>query len=281
MEPLSHTKRYVYLSVLIFLFVVLVPITLLYSSGYRIGDGFALVKTGGIYVGLDTSGATLLLDGKAKKGVGILKKGFFVQDLVPRVYHVVVKKEGYRTWQKIIEVKPKLVSEMSAFVLPDTIPYETLSTSSPEYANIAQLFATSTESSLLSSEYASLFLATPGEKTFTEAKRKGGVVLWREGGSIFARWVDSNSSAPSYFCENGVCDKKIMVGDDSVQFFDFHPLSNELLLFVKGDVVIMTEIDPRVPRNAQTLYDAPQVLIRTLGGSIFVKDGKTIRKFRL
>ncbi|NQV92932.1 hypothetical protein HQ403_00355, partial [Candidatus Kaiserbacteria bacterium] len=88
MEPLSQRKRISYLILLIVAFVVLVPVTLLYSSGYRLGDGFSLVKTGGIYVGLSESKAELYLDGKLVKEAGILKNGFFIQDLTPRVYYV-------------------------------------------------------------------------------------------------------------------------------------------------------------------------------------------------
>ncbi|HEC33041.1 MAG TPA: hypothetical protein ENI63_02150 [Candidatus Kaiserbacteria bacterium] len=287
MEPLSRKTRIFYLTILIIIFVILVPITLLYSSGYRLGDGFKLVKTGGIYVGLNESNAELFLDGKLVKKVGILKDGFFVQDLTPRVYYVVVKKDGYRKWEKILEVLPKRVSETSAFILPNNIPYTEIIPSSTAYTEALKLFSTSTETQLIKSEYPEI-LATSTNigKKIEDVKRKGNIVLWREGNSIYARWVNDNGNAPSYFCrENGVCDKEILINKKPVQFFDFHPKSNELLLFVINDVVVMTEIDPRIPRNIQTLFEAKGVKIRTQGDYIFIKEptkaGIKIFKYKL
>ena len=272
MEPLSQKKRHIYLSVLTLTFIFLVPITLLYSSGYRLGEGFKLVKTGGIYVGLSESEAKLYLDGKLSKKVGILKNGFFVQDLTPRVYHVVVKKEGYRSWEKVLEVLPQRVSETSAFVLPNTIPYVEILTTSVAYTDALELFATSTATQISPREYPEALATTTRIGQVEDVKRKGGVVLWREGESIYARWVNTNSNAPSYFCDNGVCNREIVLNKKPVQYFDFHPQSNELLLFIIDDVVVMTEIDPRIPRNKQTLFEALGVEIRTQGDSILIKE---------
>lgn len=271
MEPLSRRKRTLYLFLLILVFIVLVPATLLYSSGYRLGEGFKLVKTGGVYIGLSESDAKLFLDGKLTKNVGILKEGFFVQDLTPRVYHIVVEKEGYRTWEKVLEVLPQRVSETSAFILPDSIPYIEVLPSSDEYEGILKLFATSTITHILPEEYPEV-LATSTRRTIEDVKRKGDVVVWRENESIYARWVNDNSNAPSYFCFEGVCDREIILNKRPIQYFDFHPQSNELLLFVVDDVVVMTEIDPRIPRNEQTLFEANNVEIRTQGDSILVKE---------
>lgn len=272
MEPLSRKKRISYLVLLIVIFIVLVPITLLYSSGYRLGEGFKLVKTGGVYIGLNESKANLFLDGKLTKDVGILKDGFFVQDLTPRVYHVVVKKEGYRSWEKVLEVLPQHVSETSAFILPNSIPYTEILSSSSAYTDALKIFATTTVTQIMPSEYPKIIATSTRTQKIENMKRKGDIVLWEEGGSIHARWVNTNSNAPSYFCNNNVCDREIIINKRPVQFFDFHPLSNELLLFVIDNVVIMTEIDPRIPRNEQTLFEAEGVEIRTLGDSILVKE---------
>ncbi|MEX0652078.1 MAG: hypothetical protein WD153_01280 [Candidatus Paceibacterota bacterium] len=254
-------------------FVVLVPITLLYSSGYRLGDGLKLVKTGGIYIGLEESKADLYLDGKLSKGVGILKNGFFVQNLTPRVYYVVVKKEGYRSWEKIIEVLPQRVSESSAFIMPNVIPYAELVPTTSSYVTAVGLFATSTRTMVSPADYPEILATSTGGGKIEDVKRKGDVVLWREGESVYARWVNKESNAPSYFCdEMNACNREIIINKKPVRSFDFHPLSNELLLLVIDDVVVMTEIDPRVPRNEQSLFKAEGVMVRTGGNSIFIKE---------
>ena len=182
MEPLSRRTRHIYLALLVFVFVVLVPITVLYSSGYRIGENFAVVKTGGVYIGLQESDARLLLDGKFVRKVGILKNGFFVQDLTPRVYHVIVEKEGYRTWQKILEVSPQRVVETSAFILPNNIPYTEISTSSAAYSEAKELFATSTATIVFPDRYPTFLATSTKNKLIEDVKRKGNIVLWREVG---------------------------------------------------------------------------------------------------
>ncbi|MFC1729772.1 hypothetical protein ACFL6I_05495 [candidate division KSB1 bacterium] len=188
------------------------------------------------------------------------------------MYHVVVKKEGYRSWEKVLEVLPQRVSETSAFVLPDNIPYTEILTPSTSYTDALEIFATSSVTQILPEEYREVLATSTRVGKIEEVKRKGDVVLWKEGGSIYARWVNTNSNAPSYFCNNGICDREIVLNKKQVEYFDFHPQSNELLLLVINDVVVMTEIDPRIPRNEQTLFKAEGVEIRTLGDSILVKE---------
>ncbi|MCW9054591.1 MAG: hypothetical protein OQJ98_01250 [Candidatus Pacebacteria bacterium] len=271
MQPLPRKTRRIYLALLVLVFVVLVPATVLYSTGYRLGEGFSLVKTGGIYIGVGESGAELLLDGRVRKKVGILKNGFFVQDLTPRVYYVRVEKEGYRPWEKILEVNPQRVSEAAAFILPEHIPYVEVLPSDSKYEDLLDLFATSTATTLQTDEYPDE-LATSTHGVVREVKRKGDVVLWQEEDGVYARWVNSVGRAPSYFCEERVCNKVIHVKDQTVDFFDFHPQSNELLITVSDGVAYMTEIDPRIPRNTQTLFDATGMMVRTKGASIYFKE---------
>ncbi len=271
MEPLSRKTRVFYLTLLVLIFIILVPITLLYSSGYRLGEGFKLVKTGGVYIGINEQNAKLYIDGKLSKKAGILKDGFFVQDLTPRVYHVVIKKEKYRSWEKILEVLPQRVSETSAFILPNQIPYIELLPEEDSYIDAEKLFATTSITTLLPKEYPNLLATSTRILKVEDVKRKGGVVIWKEDESIYASWVNDNSNAPSYFCIDVRCDKEILVSSGDVQYFDFHPQSNELLLFIVNDVVIMTEIDPRIPRNKQTLFEAEDVEVRTSGNNILIR----------
>ena len=286
MEPLSRRLRNIYLITLVFIFVILVPLTLLYSSGYRLGDNFTLVKTGGIYIGLNEPDTELFLNGKFVKEVGILKNGFFVQDLTPRVYHILVKKDGHRIWEKILEVKPQRVVEASAFILPNDIPLAEILLSDTSYEEVLELFATSTITQILPEEYPDVLSTTTRVRMVEDVKRKGDIVLWREGESIYARWVrDNNNNAPSYFCDNEGCNREIILNKNTVQYFDFHPQSNELVVIVINDVAVMTEIDPRIPRNEQTLFEARGVEVRISRNSIFfkepTKDGVKIFEFEL
>lgn len=284
MEPLSTSARRGYFVILVLLFVVLVPATILYSAGYRFGEGFSIVRTGGIYVGLGESGARLIVDGKPARGVGILKNGFFIQDLTPRVYHVVVEKEGFNRWEKVLVVSPQRVAEASAFILPKEIPFVPIAqflegtgnrTANPNYTELAALFATTTTQTSVGRVALPDFLAT-STQTAADVKRKGDVVLWREGETVYARWASDSRNAPSYFCEEGRCDKEIPVNRQPVDFFDFYSGSNELLVLVGDRGVVVTEIDPRIPRNEHVLYENRSGLVRVVNDSVFIKDGERI-----
>ena len=288
MKPLSKGVRRTYLAFLILLFIVLVPVTVLYSAGYRLGEHFTIVKTGGIYIGINEPGARLFLNGKFVKGASILKNGFFLQDLTPRVYHVAVEKDGFLKWEKVLEVKPQHVVEASAFILPEEIPLEEIAPvvagrndgiQNQEYATLRAFFATSTTDTSISLREAITFAADAEGRHMTDIKKKGDIIVWREGDGVFARWVSDERNAPSYFCEELMCDKEIRLNRNLVVFFDFYPDSNELLVMATADGIEVTEIDPRIPRNTKPLYLSKEAYVRVLGGAIFITAGE--RLFRV
>ncbi|MBI2048930.1 MAG: hypothetical protein HYT29_00610 [Parcubacteria group bacterium] len=280
MKPLSKNVRRTYLVLLILLFVVLVPVTVLYSAGYRVGEHFTIVKTGGIYIGLNEPGARLFLNGKFIKRASILKNGFFLQDLTPRVYHVAVEKDGFLKWEKVLEVKPQHVVEASAFILPQEVPLEDIlpvsaerngSVGNQEYVSIQALFATSTTATSISLyDIPGIFATSTQGRRITDIKKKGDIVLWREGDGVFARWVSDRGNAPSYFCEGLRCDKEIRINKTSIDFFDFYPNSNELVVIKTPEGIHVTEIDPRIPRNIKPLYLGKDARVRVLGDAIFI-----------
>lgn len=291
MKPLSKSIRRTYLTLLILLFIILVPVTILYSTGYRLGEHFTVVKTGGIYIGLNEPGARLFLNGKFVQGASILKNGFFVQDLTPRVYHVIIEKEGYRKWEKVLEVAPQRVVEASAFILPQEITFKEISPviqerngniSNEEYIALNALFATSTtETSISLDEISSVFATSTKGRNITNIKKKGDIILWQEGDIVYARWVSDRQNAPSYFCEGVLCGNEIQINKTPIRFFDFHPHSNELLVIGTSDGIGITEIDPRIPRNTQMFYQSEGVDTRVVGDTVFIKNGNLLYSFVL
>lgn len=291
MEPLSRRTRYTYLALLILTFIVLVPVTVLYSSGYRLGEHFTLVKTGGIYIGSNQSGASLFLDNEFVRGAGILKQGFFVQDLVPGTYTISVKKDGYYAWEKTLNVRPQHVVEASAFMLPQDIPFapipefiETGTTDrvgtarmrNPEYAAVRALFATTTTATSANPQ---LVLASAGTTTETERvgmelKKKGDIALWRAGGAVRALWVADSARAPLYFCDSArACGKEIILSTERVTFFDFYPEGNELAILTLPRGIFVVEIDDRSIRNTQPLYQSEGASFRIVNDTVFIEDG--------
>lgn len=99
------------------IFIIIAPLTLLYTSGYRIASDFSITKTGGIYVSSPVSGSEIFLNNKPQKTTNILQSGVFIQSLRPNIYSVLVGKDGYWPWQKNLEVRTQFVTEARAFLI--------------------------------------------------------------------------------------------------------------------------------------------------------------------
>jgi hypothetical protein len=101
------------------LFVVGTPLLIGFSKGYRLDDAFALIQTGGIYLHSDISNTTVFLNDDFVENNGAFLKNTLIQDLIPnRYYSVRVERENYQNWQKILFVKPNLVTEAKILMLP-------------------------------------------------------------------------------------------------------------------------------------------------------------------
>ena len=59
----------------------------------------------------------LFLDGELERRSSFLFQNIFAGDLIPKTYHIEVKKEGYTSWEKNLDVVPKLVTEARNIVL--------------------------------------------------------------------------------------------------------------------------------------------------------------------
>lgn len=293
MEPLSSRKRKTYLSILILVFFIVLPIALLYSGGYRLGDKFTIVKTGGIYLGLNESGAGLFLDNEFVREVGILKRGFFIQDLKPGEYYIQVQREGFHTWEKTLTVFPQRVVEASAFIFPNELAFQeipeyfsvatttprTPRIQNPDYLSAQALFATTTTPTSIDIEkFISLGLGTSTNiQTYHHPKKKGDIVLWQESGDLYTAWVGDVSSAPLYFCnETEGCARRILISGDPLRHADFYTNGNEFVVLALPSGIVVREIDDRSTRNSTFLYHGAGADFRIIGDELFIKDGKKL-----
>lgn len=119
MKPLTKIKRKILLLALIVVFLILGPWILLNSFGYKLDEAFGIVKTGGLYLHTDLSGASVYVGGEYIKDNGVLFRDVFVQKLKPnQTYKIEVYRDGYNGWVKEIYVYPSLVSEGNVLMLP-------------------------------------------------------------------------------------------------------------------------------------------------------------------
>lgn len=122
MKPLSTKTRFKLILASAFVFIIIVPIVLASSFGYKIssfGDVLTLVKTGGIYLHSDIPNTSIYVDDEYFKDNGRLLRNTLIQDLLPyQEYEVVIIKEGLHDWRKTLRVEPSRVTEASVLMLP-------------------------------------------------------------------------------------------------------------------------------------------------------------------
>ncbi|MFA5877925.1 MAG: hypothetical protein WC845_00990 [Candidatus Staskawiczbacteria bacterium] len=98
---------------LVVLYIVISPMLIFYSLGYRFDfDKKRLVSTGGLYVKTWPSNVEVILDKKYIKKTTFLSSEVFYQGLFPKKHNIVVKKDGYFTWEKNLETPEKEVTKL-------------------------------------------------------------------------------------------------------------------------------------------------------------------------
>ncbi len=96
--------RRIYLIFFIVIFVVLAPLVVLYTEGYRYDfEKKRVFKTGVLVLESEPKGAEVYLNGKKQKK----KTPAVISNLIPKEYQIEVKKEGYLTWEKKLTIEPE------------------------------------------------------------------------------------------------------------------------------------------------------------------------------
>jgi len=114
------------------IFLILTPIIILYSQGYRadfnLGEKkIKFVQTGGMYFKVSPKTADIYLNGKLKKKTSFLGGSTLIKNLIPESYLIEISKEGYKTWRKNLEVKQKTVTEAKNITLfPENFQFQML-----------------------------------------------------------------------------------------------------------------------------------------------------------
>jgi len=117
----EKTRTIIFFSCAI-LFILFAPLAIIYSQGYRINfspeQGEKIItQTGGLFLKIQPRQAEVYIDGKLKENTDFLFGSLLVENLIPGKYAIEVKKEGYSSWQKTLEIKEKTVTEAKDIVL--------------------------------------------------------------------------------------------------------------------------------------------------------------------
>lgn len=100
------------------LYLILAPVIVFYSLGYRFDfDNKQLITTGAVYLQTWPSEVQISVGENNKQNTNILSNVSLIQGLSPEKYDIVVEKQGYYPWSKNLEIKEQEVTRIDNVTL--------------------------------------------------------------------------------------------------------------------------------------------------------------------
>ena len=263
---MTPKQKRVYILGMFIIFLIVIPVLVLYSSGYRLNSKFRLVKTGGIYFHNDLSGVAARLNGKVRKTAGLMEKNLLIRDLKPATYYSRIEKEGYRVWEKNISVNEQMVEVCYPLLIPNNLKPEPVK----KYLLIKPAKKGAKTRREMNEEYAEAmeFFKVYGKpvkgmltvwessdikklKLNRDRRLWKKVFLFREGNKIYVRWTGSDEERPYFIPSKGK--RLVYAPDQNILSFGFFPERNDsMLVLLEDGTLYAVEIDTRF--DIQNIY---------------------------
>jgi len=240
---MTRKTRIILFSLSVFLYLVVAPVIIFYSLGYRIDfENKRLVGTGGLYLKIWPQGADILIDNKINKKLGFFSDQILIQGLFSREHAILVKKEGYSPWQKTLGIKRKEVTKVENITLiKEKIVFEKLRNN---IKNLNDYFLVN---------YNETWVIEP-KTTLFENNKESAILSPDESKLLF--FNDHEIS----FAETKNPIEKIFLYRFSEKIDDCFWLNNNYLIFNIGNQIKISEIDTRDKINTVEL---PQQIFLT------------------
>ena len=115
---MTQKTRTILFLICVFFFLLAAPSVVFHSQGYRFDwENKKITQTGAFYFKVSPRNADVYLNGKFQKRTSGITGSALIENLLPKKYEVEIKKEGYHTWQKNLEVKETQVIEAKNIIL--------------------------------------------------------------------------------------------------------------------------------------------------------------------
>jgi len=115
---MKRKTRLMILLACVLCFLVVSPILIAYSMGYRFDfENKKITLTGGIFVKTYPGADEIIIDSEKPQKLAWLSNSLFVQSLLPKDHIVLVKKTGYYDYFKTLNVKEKEVAKIENIIL--------------------------------------------------------------------------------------------------------------------------------------------------------------------
>jgi hypothetical protein len=124
----KNTKKLLFISSII-AFLLITPIILLYSWGYRFDfENKKITSTGSLYVKAKPKRVNITIDGKIQKKTDLFFGSSYIDSLIPKKHEIKIEKEGYHNWIKQLKIESKQTTEVKHVILfPVQIEFNTIS----------------------------------------------------------------------------------------------------------------------------------------------------------
>lgn len=127
---MTKRTRSILFIVIAICFFIAAPLTIFYSLGWRIDwKAKRLIKVGLFYFQVLPRNVEIYLNGKLEKKTNFFFNAASIENLLPERYDIEIKKEGFHSWKKSLEIKEKQVTEAKNILLvPQNPNFKTLAT---------------------------------------------------------------------------------------------------------------------------------------------------------
>jgi len=121
-QILPPKHRSIFFWILVVIFLITLPSLIFYTTGYRLSfenEVTSIVTTGGMYVTTDNLEVDVYLNNEQVERPRLFRSAYYIQNITADQHRIVVQSPGYQTWVKVLPVESRVVTEVSAFNLPE------------------------------------------------------------------------------------------------------------------------------------------------------------------
>ena len=130
---MTRRTRTLLFSFFIILFILITPLTVLYSLGWRIDwKSKKIIQTGAFYFKVWPKNCQVYLNEELEKKTDFFFGSALIENLLPKKYNVEIKKEGFQSWRKSLKIKERTATEAKNIILIPEKPNFTLTAKNVE-----------------------------------------------------------------------------------------------------------------------------------------------------
>ena len=238
---MNKRTRLIILLVCVVLFLLIAPLLVAYSMGYRFDfEKMKVVATGGIYVRTFPAAGQIIIDSNISEKPGLFANSIFVQSLLPKNHTVSIKKDGYYDYFKTLPVQENQVTKIeNVFLIKKLITFSDVSDKIDYFSispNNQSIITASTDGKNTVLNYFSI--SNPQQKKTFSIAQTGNIsdIKWTNDSSSaliemkgvnndFYYFFDSNAQKPTA--------TRLSYLDKNSQQISFSPQDSQIIYYIK------------------------------------------------